>query len=585
MGTIWVREFKGGLDARRLPEATSGGVLIKAQDGHINRGGEFEQRCAFVPEYDLPAGATVGLAAVPSTGLYTFGHDAAPTMPSGVTYQRLQNGSNVLTRVASYDLFAGKIYAAAEYDDGSCLHFYDGTSVSSWADGRARAQFQVVSGTAASSTIQIKVNGIAIMASAVTWTTSNSATATAIASAINSYASTPEYIATAQGDLVNIIASSAGTASNGLIVDFTLVNSFTVTPTLTALAGGADGSFPLPGSFVKTIGSKMFALASQYLATSGIQAPTAWSDTTGAGFIDMSQQSSGLETLTSLGEYNTLVAVFSERVIMTWQFTSDLAASAKQQTLRNTGTGSPRSVTQVGDADLYYLDESGLRSLRARVNTDSATTSDIGNPVDALIVEKLAELSTDERLNVIGLINPQDGRFWLIMKDVIYVFTYFAGSKVSAWSTYTPHYYDGDTKVDFEIDDACIYNRRVYLRGGDKVFCYGGIDTGTEHDATVAKAWMPGMDGDTPTVEKEWTGVDAAARGHWQVSAVTNPNTIDTAADADADVIGRVFRTTYNDEGIGNVGKSTHISLRFESVGAGPHKLSSCVIHFASEEK
>ena len=44
MGTIWIREFTGGLDARRLPETTPGGVLIKGIDGHINRGGEFEQR-------------------------------------------------------------------------------------------------------------------------------------------------------------------------------------------------------------------------------------------------------------------------------------------------------------------------------------------------------------------------------------------------------------------------------------------------------------------------------------------------------------------------------------------------------------
>ena len=47
MGTVWVREFTGGLDARRLPETTAGGVLIRARNGHISRGGEFEKRAAF----------------------------------------------------------------------------------------------------------------------------------------------------------------------------------------------------------------------------------------------------------------------------------------------------------------------------------------------------------------------------------------------------------------------------------------------------------------------------------------------------------------------------------------------------------
>ena len=40
MGTIWVKEFTGGLDTRRLPVTTTAGVLIKANNGHINRGGE-----------------------------------------------------------------------------------------------------------------------------------------------------------------------------------------------------------------------------------------------------------------------------------------------------------------------------------------------------------------------------------------------------------------------------------------------------------------------------------------------------------------------------------------------------------------
>src|SRR5206468_3229300 len=61
MGSIWVKEFTGGLDTRRLPETSPGGTLVKAIDGHINRGGEFEQRAAFVPVFPLPKG-TVGLA-------------------------------------------------------------------------------------------------------------------------------------------------------------------------------------------------------------------------------------------------------------------------------------------------------------------------------------------------------------------------------------------------------------------------------------------------------------------------------------------------------------------------------------------
>ena len=75
MGSIWIKEFTGGLDARRLPETSPGGTLIRAVDGHITRGGEFEQRARFVRYADLPAGATKGLAAT-ATGLFVFGEAA-----------------------------------------------------------------------------------------------------------------------------------------------------------------------------------------------------------------------------------------------------------------------------------------------------------------------------------------------------------------------------------------------------------------------------------------------------------------------------------------------------------------------------
>ncbi len=39
MALIHVKEFLGGLDTRRMPETTPGGVLIEAVDCHITAGG------------------------------------------------------------------------------------------------------------------------------------------------------------------------------------------------------------------------------------------------------------------------------------------------------------------------------------------------------------------------------------------------------------------------------------------------------------------------------------------------------------------------------------------------------------------
>lgn len=685
---IWFKEFTGGLDTRRMPVALSGAALMKANNGHITRGGEFEKRAAFVDFATLPAG-TVGLAAT-NTSLYVFGSAAPPSMPVGVTYQRLQHPTGfALTRVLSWDLYGGKIYAVGEFNDGSIHHFYDGVRVTDWFDGRARASFAVtgggtvpavaahgsfdvtggtvgggnqitdikingislisapvayatdnattaaavasaintytsspdymasavgnqvvvtaaVAGTApngfpivvtvggtatvgnlvamsggaaaqVSTLADLKIDGVSVISAPVTWATSNEATAAAIASAINAFTSVPNYDATAVGATVNLLASTPGAAANGRAVSFTLQNGFTIASAVSlVMANGADavGTFQ-PGTAVKTIGQKMNSVSGPVAHFSGLQQPTKWTtDFVGAGFIDMSTQSSGAEKLTALERYQNLVAVFAGRVIQIWFFDPDPALNTLSQVLNNTGTSSANSVTQFGDSDIFYLDESGLRSLRARDASNAAATTDIGVAIDTLVVAKLQTLTDAERDAVKGLIEPRSGRFWLIMKDTIFVFSYFSGSKVSAWTTYTPA---DMSKVPFNIDAAVVFNRRVYARAGNKIYCYGGTAPAEQYDDTIAEAWLPYLDAGSPTVKKNWSGIDAALIGLWDVAYAMSPNN-----EAAEDDIAILSQTTYEADSVPSLGESTHISPRFRTKGAGYARLSAAVIHFES---
>jgi hypothetical protein len=680
VGPIWIKEFTGGLDSRRMPETTSGGVLIRAKDGHITRGGEFEKRAAFIPTYLLPNG-TRGLAA-DRIGIYVFGSGATPAgIPTGVAYQRLQSASGSdLLNVPSYDLFSGKIYAAAEFSDGGRDHFYDGVRVAGWFDGRARTSFQITGGTvnapvvaegivaitggtagAGNQITSITVAGVAIIGAPVAHTGDNVTTASAIASAINSFTSTPEYTATVSGASVLIHPTSAGAAPNGRVVAVVVggnvtggsanmaggadattsqvgtltingvniisspavwtgtvegtaaavasaINATTTSPEYTAVATGntvtiraetagsgsngfvvsvgyqfgLTGSTPLnlfggaetpdtftPGAFVKTIGSKEYSTSGPNMHFSGVGEPTKWqTSTVGAGFIDMSSQASGSEVLTALSKYQNYVAVFAERITQIWYVDPDPALNKQVQVLNNTGTASPLSVAQFGDSDIFYLDESGVRSLRARDSSNAAATSDIGVPVDTVITEKLRSLSALERTRVIGLIEPVDGRFWLIMKDVIYVFSFFSGAKVSAWTTYEP---------GFVVDSAVVFRRRVYLRSGDTIYVYGGLGEAA-YDGTVAEAWLPYLDAGSPTKLKHLTGIDAAVRGNWEIGLALDPENEDAV-----DVVANVYKTTFKYDRIPAEGASTHISLRFQSTGTGPAKLGSAVVHFEGD--
>lgn len=139
MSYFAIENFNFGLDARRLPEATPPGALIQAENVVINRGGELESVKKFVLKYNIPAG-TFGLAAV-KDNLYVFGSVADPGVPAGITYQRLQHetGGVNMTAILNYDIFAGKLFVVAQFDNGDTRAFYDGTRVAGLLPGSGTA--------------------------------------------------------------------------------------------------------------------------------------------------------------------------------------------------------------------------------------------------------------------------------------------------------------------------------------------------------------------------------------------------------------------------------------------------------------
>src|SRR5690606_28218711 len=104
-----------------------------------------------------------------------------------------------------------------------------------------------------------------------------------------------------------------------------------------------------------------------------------------AGFINMANESEGAEWLVASAPYNGFVAVFSGETIRIWTIETDAEQNAIEQVLDNTGTRAPRSVVSYGDTDTFYLDESGIRSIRARDGYDSGYVSDVGSAIDPFV--------------------------------------------------------------------------------------------------------------------------------------------------------------------------------------------------------
>lgn len=142
MPYIVIENFNGGMDTRRMAASGTPGTLLELTNAHITRGGEIEKRKAYTAHATLSS-TTTGLAA-DKDGLVSFGSAAAPAMPAGIRYQRLQHPSGFsLSRVLSWDLYAGKLFVAAEFSNGDIYHFYDGVRSEDWFDGKARGVIEV----------------------------------------------------------------------------------------------------------------------------------------------------------------------------------------------------------------------------------------------------------------------------------------------------------------------------------------------------------------------------------------------------------------------------------------------------------
>lgn len=446
-------------------------------------------------------------------------------------------------------------------------------------DVTASSPANTAGGVVANAITGITVNGVEVLGTPVLWGTSNAATAAAVVAQIESYTSSPDYGGAQSGNSVTIVADDAGTGANGYVVAITATGDVSLSSTSATMAGGASTSSSFePGEFVKTIQSKMYALSGTLMHFSGVNAPTVWQDdpgSPGAGFTNLASYSAKGGDLKAIETYFGDVAIIAERNVQIWNVDPDPEQNSWIQTLQNTGTQSPRSVVAFGDNDVFYLGRSGVRSLRARDSSNAAYVSDVGTSIDPYISE-LRETLTDAQIaDAVGVMEPDDGRYWLALGSKILVFSFFPDAKVAAWTVFN---------APGQVTDFAVIEGQVYMRVGDTIYLYGG-DDGDTYDTTEAVATLPFMDVDVAATVKGWMGLDIACLGEWEIGTNTVlPNEEDPSQDPDYELVARVIGPTFDAGEMGMVGGSTHISLKFTSKGSGRAVLGKVVVHYNAEE-
>lgn len=469
-----------------------------------------------------------------------------------------------------------------------------------------------MSGGVTSAVTSVKVDGVEIMGTAVQWTGSNSDTMSSIVTQINTYSSSPEYTASlADSSVVLKALAGTGSAPNFRQIVVTVIGTVTagamnhfsggrtavaalpqisrfqfgglftadkqatviVTPTLdpaNPLYFGATRVSRTSPVSALTFKTKAHVSSGSSLFFSGVNQPTKWGENgTGAGFINLSNNFGGNEVLTGIALYQGNLAAFGRRSVQVWAIDTDPALNKQGQVLSNTGALGAASIVSVGDIDVFYLSDSGVRSLRARDASNAAVVNDVGTPIDNLILADLASFTDEQKAACPAVIEPLDGRYWLAVGSKVYVFSYFPTSQVAAWSTYEP---------GFAISKFTTKDGRVYARAGDTIYLYGGA-SGTQYDSSEVEVVMPFLDAGKPAHQKTLMGLDMTVQGSWQVYVGMDP-----ASPSARDDCGQVTQPTFSLGRVMAVGVGTHFGIRMVNSSAGYARLANLIAHFALNE-
>lgn len=483
-------------------------------------------------------------------------------------------------------------------------------NVSAVAETRATGALVVLSGTPDAGVnyiSSVSISGQQLLNKSVNFINDTVATATAVAQEINNYSATSGYTASAIGATVTITASpGTGASPNGSSILVSAAGN--ISYSASTMAGGVTavtavskvvtatigGTFESKDAFSVTVNGNVYKATGRAAATGTyafihkrrIYSPTGsalyyckltdpsnWTDTTlssGAGFINMSQESEGTERLVSCAPYGTNVAIFSEQSIRLYAMDTDATKAALVQPLQNTGTLAPRSVAPYGNNEVFYLDNTGIRSLRARDALNVVSVNDIGTATDTYVRTVLDSLPQGVVARAVGVLEPIDGRYWMAVGPNVFSLSYFPSSKITAWSVYKP----GFTISDFVRVKWFFFGRR-----GHTIYLYGG-DSGNEYPSAneqVVTIETPFVDASKPGTHKHIFGFDAAFTNLWEVTAYPDPGDETKIIN-----IGRVAGPTYTGMDIAHpsIGGQSHIAYKYVCRSAGHAAISSSATHF-----
>lgn len=377
------------------------------------------------------------------------------------------------------------------------------------------------------------------------------------------------------------IAASAATPSGAHLTGGGWPNSASYTLDVDSTNYLVTGLAAGYGITCKPYNQHMWSVTTSLLEYSAINDPTTWSNPTGngtSGFINMTNNDANNDALIGIQQYQDRIAVYTRKNLQIWLLSVTPTDNTYVQSVQNTGALSNRSIQQYGNIDVFYLDTSGVRSVRARDASNAPAVNDVGVSIDAFIQAFTAGLTGKQIGRACSVIEPIDGRYWLAMNNRIFTYSFFPGSKISAWT-----YYDLTDEIgSADITEMVRSGNRIYLRSGDTILLYGGVGNTIYPNANeiIAQLQLPFLSASKPGTVKDIKGFDIGCTNAW--SAQLLPNCADDTIQLD---IGTFTQPTYGLNTFNPIQMPSPLfAINLSCSAAGPATVSNLAIHFDYDE-
>lgn len=603
MSVQTIENFKYGLDTRRSELTSQPGTLSTCNNAHINMGGEVEKRKAFV-ECPTPAtGSAPGY--IPAfgfesseNGLVTFGSTVdrpaeIPAYPSftatvpAFSYMVLTHpyATAKVIGVAASCSFAGKPFVLAQFNDGNTFGFYDGTVINDFVYGLIAGNLPG-DNNAIATAIAAWIN--ATTPYSITGVTTPKYTATVVGNVVtvshtNSYSVTKSVTSTAGtltlsavggGGPYTMTITVGGTWAAGDLLTVNFLDASTNVITQVG-AGTVTGANP---TYCYTFGNRIWLLSGSSTMFSAVDNPILFNDPNGAGngFVDMGNYLGTIEPLISMSHYQGKLAFFARNSVQIWDIDADPAKFSQKQVLQNVGTFASLGVQPLGDLDVFFISDTGLRSVRVRDASNNAYVADLGSAIDQTLQNTVNKMTSAELSAVCTVVESSANRLWVYMPcaalgSKIYVLSYFPTSKITGWSTYEATTQSGALQVPFTPVKILVHEGKVYVRGtfgiADYVFVYDastlatGFSNPIEYDKCIATVETPWLDAKTPGIIKQAKSVHVAVSSKWDLSFgvdyIDSPTTLEK--------VGSVTGGTWDKGRMRVPGRGTHYKVRLTS--------------------